>query len=120
MGEAGGGGVDGPDGDPTYDVRKGNRAPRHETPAHGDEFALAVALDDRVDRIGRTDVVASLGIPGRLVGRQTIETDQLFPSQLVGKATAHEYFPTAAVPPPGTRQTPSCRQAPMAMSMLRR
>src|SRR5271155_3132076 len=41
------------------------------------QLALAVALDDGVDRVRRADVVTRLGVPGRLLKRQPIEPHEI-------------------------------------------
>ena len=63
---------------------------RHQTSAHGDKLMLAVALRERhrSDRLGRR-YSARLVIPGRLVQRESIETDHFFPLQLLGEAPTH-------------------------------
>ena len=59
------------------------------------KLALTVVLYNRVHRIGWADVVARLRIPRRLIERQSVEPDDLFPRQAVGEASAHgpEYNP---------------------------
>ena len=55
---------------------------------HRYKLALAVVLNNGVDLIGGTDVVARLCIPRRLVEHQPVEPYDLFPHQAIGEASA--------------------------------
>ena len=63
----------------------------YEAPAHRDERSCTFTLDHRINRCGRTDVVARLCIARGRIRRQPIQLYYLWPFQLVGEASAHDW-----------------------------
>jgi hypothetical protein len=67
---------------------------RNKAPAHRRQFAPAVIRDHRVDRIRRTHVEPRLQIVRGSAHRESIEPNDLRPSELVGEAATHSVFST--------------------------
>ena len=55
-----------------------------------DELALSVALNDRVNRRGRTNIVSGTRVLRRLVECELIKPHKFFPGQLIGGTPAHK------------------------------
>jgi hypothetical protein len=69
--------------------RRANRTNTAQTPPHSLKPALAALVEYRVDCRGRTEVEAGARVQRRLVERQPVQGDDLFPGQLVGSTPAH-------------------------------
>src|SRR5262249_61320646 len=61
--------------------------PWDQAPAHRDQLALAIRRADRINDVGRADVIARLNI-GRS-GREVVEPEKLLPGVVACKPTAH-------------------------------